>query len=351
MRLYEIIGTIAVLATLFSSVGFSVWTYGENLLPNPNFTDNITGWNEEGATWVNDSGNGIANLTGNYLMTSPYGLGDISVGEYFYWSFWFKTDNASDMLQINMDGANDIGINTTTVCDWSACTGFPSSNYIESMTNITEQGEGWFKFETIYYASAEGGIIDSYVESYTPTSVQIDNAVIEEAMATPLNLSIGLSEPANNARSGVSPITFSYAVLSNYEVLNCSLVTSDSHGTIKATNTVPIVTGGGLNYISLGGIFSKHSFTWSIACKTAYDPMMYYMSGNRTYTYDTLYAGAVATSILKLAPMFLGLLVGLLTFVWVMTKEDENTIGVIVHLVIMYIVLIALLVIIYGILG
>jgi len=201
MRLYEIIGSVALLATLFASVGFSGWTYGSNLiqngnfseirwsygnnlLPNPNFTDNITGWDGDGVSWVNNSGNGIANLT-DYLLSIPYGsYGDIYIGEYYYWSFLFKTDNASNLIQANMDGGADVFINTTTICDNNpeyypeeGCI-FPSANYLEDATHITSQGDDWYKFETIFFATTGGGLVDCYIDPEPPTSVQVDNVVV-----------------------------------------------------------------------------------------------------------------------------------------------------------------------------
>jgi len=197
------------------SVGLSGWTYGSNiiangdfsearyvygqpnLLPNPNFTDNITGWDEEGATWVNDSGNGIANLTGYYLMPDPYGeLGNVNEGEYFYWSFWFKTDNASAYIQADMDGANDIFVNTTHVCGYQDCPNFPSFLDADA-TAITAQGDGWYKFETVFHAPSNSAELVGYYESYAidpqPTprwaSVQVDNVVVMNLTVLPANWS------------------------------------------------------------------------------------------------------------------------------------------------------------------
>jgi hypothetical protein len=170
-----------------------------------------------------------------------------------------------------------------------------------------------------------------------------------------LNLSIGLSEPADGTRSMSSPIDFSYAVLSNYDVLNCSLVTdSFSEGggwSIKQYNQTPIVTGGALNYFQLSGLPTKDSFTWTVACTTAYAPSVQYLGGNRTYIYDPMYAGDVATNILRLAPILLGLFVVMMTFVWVMTRESEEFLSVMIQMAVLYLVLAVMLTIIFSILG
>jgi len=207
--------TIKIMITflLLISIGFSSWTYssnliqngnfseirwsyGDNLLPNPNFTDNITGWSEEGATWVNDSGNGIANLTGDaYLVawngTDYYYLGQINTGEYYYWSFLFKTDNASALLQSNIDGGSDTYINTTTVC-YHNPEAYPEEGclfpifLLEPYTSITSQGGGWYKFETIFNTSiSNGGELDCYIQANHGESVQIDNVIVMNATSLP----------------------------------------------------------------------------------------------------------------------------------------------------------------------
>ena len=169
----------------------------DNQIANSDFSDAITEcstatWDTGGATCGYDRINPIANLTGGLLMLYPYGgYGEINNGGYYAWSFKFKTDNASGLMQTNMDGASDIYINTTAVCDndpesypEEGCI-FPSANYLENSTHITSLGDGWYKFETIYFATSGGGLLDNYVEIVYSASVQIDDCKVQLLTYTP----------------------------------------------------------------------------------------------------------------------------------------------------------------------
>jgi len=218
MRVYEIIGSVAILATLFASVGFSGWNYGINLIPNPNFDENLTGWCGD-ATWLNDSGNGVVNATWISVdsIGCGYGVGDILIGEYYYWSFLFKSDNDSALIQANMDGASDIWINATTICDNNpvyypeeGCI-FPTANYIEESSSITLLGNGWYKFETTYFPAYEGGLIDTYVQAeFQPSYVLVDDVVVQK-----MTYQCDGWECATTARSvvGMSPLVVGLGLL------------------------------------------------------------------------------------------------------------------------------------------
>lgn len=357
MRLFEIVGSIIILATLFSSVGFSGWIYGENLVTNPNFTNGLENWTL-----------GVWNESGWVMMTPDnwYILSDQTIAcsdnSLYRVAFDFRMNDTSLFYRVTIMGTRCdyiLKLNAFQLTDDSE--EYYPSFFVPDATTITSIGDGWYSFDGLLNTSVDGGfgnescmyIIDSKMNLEVDNLIlELDNVEFKLFYEQPtLNLSIGLSEPADGTRSMSSPIIFSYAVLSNYDVLNCSLVTSTNGWNIKATNSTPVIEGGTLNYIELSGAKTKDMFVWTIACTTAYAPNVQYLDGNRTYIYDPMYAGSVATNILRYAPILLGLFVVLMTFVWVMTKEGEDTISVMIQIGVLYLVLVMMLVIIYGILG
>jgi hypothetical protein len=128
-------------------------------------------------------------------------------------------------------------------------------------------------------------------------------------------------------------------------------VTNTNGWSIKQTNSTPVAEGGTLNYFSLSGMQTKDTFVWTVACTTAYAPNVQYLGGNRTYIYDPMYAGDVATNILRYAPILLGLFILMMTFVWVMTRESEEFLSVMIQMAVLYLVLAVMLTIIFSILG
>jgi len=177
---------------LMLSIGFSGWSFGSNLIPNPDFDNDLSNWTAD-AEWLNDSGNGVANLTNDYLMLDPFGgYGVVDIG-YYYWSFKWQTPNISGAIQANIDSANDIILNTTMVCIYGEgqCPTFPSFLDFDS-THITDLGGGWYKFETIMNISEEGGDLDCYVESFgnaweygTPEKILLDECKVQLLTYTP----------------------------------------------------------------------------------------------------------------------------------------------------------------------
>jgi hypothetical protein len=382
MRLYEIIGSIVVLATLFSSVGFSGWTYWGNLINDSGFensTSNILNpyWNLSTSGLFKVSFNSSNPINGTYsanFNNSGYDSGN----GYFWQNITLPSDLSGKQININakvrleqfcddtpsltykghlyiqvwdrcqtVDPFYDVGVlvyvkdyPTTTACglyDLDENFTYSNSSTTCLMTKL-KTTNGWMM--EMYYGMVSS--VDDIFLAQEPTCDGINCGL--------LNLSIGLSEPADGTRSMSSPIDFSYAVLSNYDILNCSLVTNTNGWSIKQTNSTPVAEGGTLNYFSLSGMATKDTFVWTVACTTAYAPNVQYLGGNRTYIYDPMYAGDVATNILRLAPILLGLFVVMMTFVWVMTRESEEFLSVMLHMFVIYMILAVMLVILFGIL-
>jgi hypothetical protein len=389
--LFEFVGTIVLLATLFSSVGFSGWTYGENLIQNGNFSevrgDNASlpaywhtqDWSDCSLTTdTNDwSMNRIGYIVGEYANVSYDGMLDIELqsasfrldeGKYYYISFDYYPFNAEDYIGSmyfirNTSGCNAplVDIGRTPQLWWNGTSLVQNLDMISSFS-ILPIDDGWYRVSGYTNSSFTGGANATLVflsGAELMLNYSLDNVVLEEATCDgencgALNLSIGLSEPADGIRSMSSPIEFSYAVLSNYDVLNCSLLVdsmSETGGFVaKQYNSTPVIEGGARNYFELSGLDTKDTFVWTVGCITLYDPQTVYLGGNRTYIYDPMYAGAVATNILRLAPILLGLFCVFMTFVWVMNRESEEFLSVLMHMFVLYMILAVMLIILFGIL-
>ena len=247
--------SIALLSfLLLASVGISGWAYGPNLIPNPNFDGNLTGWCGD-ATWLNDSGNGVANVSWISVdsIGCGYGVGDILIGEYYYWSFIFKSDNDSALIQTNMDGASDIYINATTICDNNpevypeeGCI-FPTANYIEESSSITPLGNGWYKFETTYFPFYEGGLIDTFVQAeFQPTYALVDDVVVQK-----LSYSCGWNCSTGHMIVSQAPLIFGLMVI--FTLLGVAFVSGNPILAIISASVVALF--GTLLVIVLSGLF------------------------------------------------------------------------------------------------
>ena len=263
-------------------------------------------------------------------------------------------------MQTNMDGGADIYINTTAVCDndpesypEEGCI-FPPANYDYGNTHITSQGDGWYKFETIYFATSGGGLLDNYVEIVYPASVQIDNITIEKIN---FDLNVSAISPNNvqilsGKRAGVP---FTYGIQSSLPVDNCTMWISQESPYLSgnwgawmkvatasmlhqnSTNVIPFVFASGRN---------DQNYAWKMTCMSE---GLSAESNIPVFTVlDAQKSRGMTHTILELAPILLAFFAVGMTFVWVMTREGEDMLSVMIHMFIIYLVVVVMLLIIYS---
>lgn len=188
---------------LFLSIGFSTWSFGPNLVQNPNFTDatdvklcSTLYWNESYSISCGfDNSNPVGNLS---EFTALAGMADIGgdLSGWFYWSFKWKptilsvpldSETGNGLIQTHIASSDyTILLNTTNVCSLYECpSGFPAF-MIQNSTQITSLGDDWYQFETIINATQSGAEQGVYIESYgeTPDNILVDDFVAMVAIWT-----------------------------------------------------------------------------------------------------------------------------------------------------------------------
>ena len=395
---FEIIGTIALLCTLFSSVGLSGWVYGSNLIQNGDFAnytiaeDNVTiivsNWTLGRSTYYNATGGYV------FINSSVSGEGGMVRNDIAVFSFT-KGDAiriSVDVYPVNMTGelppnnsneygyglifiveggnvlGNEIDFNSTAVVQMFTppeSLGFYSGKYFVN-TQMTDIGGGWKSVSgdlmtgTIPELSAGAHEAFIYIGGWNPQSdasnyiFYIDNA---DVRGTDFDLNVSAVSPNEAVWSGKrAGVSFIYGIRSSVPADNC---------TLWIRQEIPYLSGNWGDWMALATAYSPNqnstnsipfrfvsgrddqSYQWQMSCMS--DGLRADSNAPVFTVMDSQKVRGMTFTILSLAPIIFSIFVVGTTFVWLMTHEGEETVSVMIHIGILYLVILVMLVIIYGI--
>jgi len=385
---FEIVGTIVVLATLFSSVGLSGWNFSDNTILNPNlydinedgypdyasgtypqcnndsvnddwsfgyYSDNIVGINvstyDRGATTAFITPNFRLNLSESQLIEFlyHYGNGTLIMG-------MFVSDGSSGDYCIDF---NDVYIVETSASE--------NPNFPLQFDNITvtDYSDGWKKFSgwttfTPTYNFSQIQHYRMYFYGMDDLDYKLTNFSVmgyyysEEVPAHTLD--IALNYPDDTSMNDTNNIYFGYTPFSSDAIDNCSIYLNTS-GAWQIHGTETNVTNGSVNNFLLANA-SNQTLMWGIECDNTY---MTAFSENRTLAIAKAYpvipcqgweCASTARSVVGLAPIIVGLgvLVGMIAM-FLMKDEEESMLALVIKGGVIALIAVVMLTILVGVIG
>ena len=385
--LFEIVGTIVLLATLFSSVGFSGWNFSDNTILNPNLYDsNHDGYPDyaSGTDWSSgfDCWNGDATPNDDWTFGTYSNVSNIimidkrcdqdyhqellkvfitphfemNVSRKQLIEFMFLPTNGtlymSAVVSDNGSGDycrdfNEVLINATSGAEqinfypvfYINQTNWASNITITNLTDGWKNFSGWGEFVPPYMYL--GNITHYRLYFYTRddySNFSIANFSAKDYYYEPEapvhTLDVALNYPDDTSMNDTNNIYFGYTPSSSDAIDNCSIYLNTS-GAWQIYGTETNVTNGSINNFLLANA-SNQTLTWGIECANAY---MTVFSENRTLTIAKAYpvipcegweCATTARAVVGLSPIVIGLgiIAGLLAM-FVMRDEEESMIALV----------------------